>query len=147
MATRHWLPDGRLGMMDRAIRRGPGLAVLIILTSVATGCGAASDSDNLSPAATEGHEIARSNGCAACHGSSGQGGVGPAFVGLYGAEVALDDGTTAVADANFLSESIRNPAATKVAGYKVEMPDNDLSDAEIESVIAYIRELAESATP
>jgi cytochrome c oxidase subunit 2 len=99
----------------------------------------------LSPAAERGRSIARSNGCAACHGSEGQGGVGPAFVGLYGSQVARADGTVVVADESFLAESIRDPDATKADGYDVPMPDNDLDDDEIAAVIAYIRELSPEA--
>jgi cytochrome c oxidase subunit 2 len=84
----------------------------------------------------------RTHGCSACHGTDGQGGVGPALTGLYGSQVTLADGSTAVADEAYLAESIRTPGATKTAGYDIDMPANDLDDDQIAAVIAYIRALA-----
>ena len=115
--------------------------VAISLLALA-GCGGDDGSPALPAEAEQGREIARTNGCAACHGNNGQGGVGPAFTGLYGSQVALADGTTVTADEAFLIESIRTPAATKVTGYDIDMPANDLDDDQIAAVIAYIRALA-----
>lgn len=100
---------------------------------------------SLSPKADEGRQIAQTNGCAACHGSGGGGGVGPPFVGAFGREVELEDGTTTVADEEYLRRSIREPDAQIVAGYRVPMPKVDLSDEEIDSIIAYIQELSAEA--
>jgi cytochrome c oxidase subunit 2 len=117
----------------------------MIVALPACGDDGADDGPALSPEAERGRSISRSNGCAACHGSNGEGGVGPPFAGLYGAQVALADGTVVAADEAFLAESIREPDATKVDGYDAPMPDNDLDDDEIEAVIAYIRELTPAA--
>lgn len=118
-------------------------AGVAIAGAVLAACGADGGSDvTLSPAAETGREVMRSNGCAACHGRNGEGGPGPAFTGLFGSTVELEDGTTVVADADYLFESIRDPSARIVDGYGFPMPTNDLSDAEIESVIAFIEELA-----
>ena len=87
--------------------------------------------------------MVRSKGCASCHGSNGDGGVGPAFVGLAGAEVPLEDGTTVIADRDYLVESIVDPQAKIVAGYNLPMPRTELTDEEIDAVINYIEELAE----
>lgn len=108
-------------------------------------CGADDTSPTLSAAGEAGREIVRSNGCSACHGRNGEGGPGPSFVGLYGSTVELADGVTVVADEEYLRESIRDPGAKVVEGYGFPMPGNDLSDAEIESVIAFIRDLAQPA--
>ena len=116
--------------------------VVIVSMAAITGCGSDSENPALPAEAQQGRELARTNGCAACHGSDGQGGVGPAFAGLYGSQVALADGTTVTADETFLTEKIRTPGATKVAGYDIEMPDNDLDDAQIAALVAYIRALA-----
>ena len=85
--------------------------------------------------------MARTNGCSACHGSNGEGGVGPALAGLYGSQVTLADGSTVVADDAYLTEAIREPDAARPAAYDVAMPSNDLSDEQVAAVVAYIREL------
>jgi mono/diheme cytochrome c family protein len=118
-------------------------AGVAIAGAVLAACGADGGTDvTLSRAAETGREVMRSDGCAACHGRNGEGGPGPTFTGLFGSTVELEDGTTVVADADYLFESIRDPSARIVDGYGFPMPTNDLSDAEIESVIAFIEELA-----
>ena len=46
-----------------------------------------------------------------------------------------------VADEAYVIESIEEPNATRVDGYSLPMPQVDLSDDEIASILAYIREL------
>ena len=96
---------------------------------------------NLSPAGEAGWQMAREKGCAACHGTDGKGGVGPAFVGLYGSEVPLQDGTTVLADETYLERSIEDPNADKVEGYNLPMPQTNLSDAEIAAILDYLRDV------
>lgn len=93
-------------------------------------------------AAAEGKRLSDSKGCAACHGANGEGGVGPTWVGLYGSEVTLADGTTVTADDAYLIQSIKDPASQIVADYRVPMPVVELTDAEIASFVAYIQELS-----
>lgn len=120
-------------------------AVTLLVGATVAACGSDGGSDvALSPAAEEGREIVRTNGCAACHGRNGEGGPGPSFVGLYGSTVELEDGETVVADEAYLVESIRDPSAKVVDGYGFPMPENNLSDEQIQAVIAFIRELAET---
>ena len=124
------------------------VAIVAILTLPLwglTACGGAStpSAPELSEAAAEGRRIANSNGCAACHGSDGRGGVGPAFQGLFGSDRELVDGSIVVADRDYLHESITQPGAKLVAGYKVLMPSNGLDDAQVASIITYIEELVD----
>ena len=105
-------------------------------------CGGGSDATTLPAAAEAGRSIAKSNGCGSCHGTSGQGGVGPSFVDLFGSVVQLDDGSTTIADRAYLFESITDPGAKKVDGYRLPMPTNRLTDEEIDKVITYIEALA-----
>lgn len=121
----------------RRARRAALLLPVVALTLAA--CGSDGDGPALSAEAEAGRNTMRSSGCASCHGADGQGGVGPSFQGLYGTEVELADGTTVTADDEYLRESIREPGAKIVEGYRVPMPANDLSDAEIDEIIAYIR--------
>ena len=62
--------------------------------------------------------------------------------GLFGSSVELADGSTVIADREYLIESIKDPAAKQVAGYRLPMPTNRLTDDEIDQVIAYIEALA-----
>jgi cytochrome c oxidase subunit 2 len=127
------------------------VGALTLTVLPACGSNAGDGGLELSPTAAEGRSITRTNGCASCHGSNGQGGVGPAFVGLFGSEVPLVDGSTVTADEAYLRESIEEPDAKKVAGFALNMPTNDLSDAEVDQIVAYIIELGDAgdatATP
>jgi cytochrome c oxidase subunit 2 len=119
----------------------------LLVAGLVTACGGDGSGDlTLSPQASAGREIVRTNGCAACHGRGGEGGVGPAFTGRYGASVTLTDGTTVIADDTYLAESIRDPDAARVEGYALAMPGNDLTDDEIAAVVAFIRELSPGTT-
>lgn len=126
----------------RSVLRTLATASVAVLLAVTASCGG-DDGPELSEAARNGRDLSRSNGCAACHGNNGQGGVGPSWVGLAGSEVELEDGTTVIADRDYLYRSIADPAAEVVAGYSVRMPTNGLDDAQIADVIAYIEELSE----
>jgi cytochrome c oxidase subunit 2 len=99
----------------------------------------------LSPEAEAGRSTMRSSGCASCHGANGQGGVGPAFEGLYGTEVALEDGSTVTADDEYLRRSIEEPGAQIVEGYRVPMPTNGLDTDEIDGIIAYVAAIGAEA--
>ena len=123
----------------RRARRAALLFPVITLSLAA--CGSGGDGPTLSAAGEAGRTTMRTNGCASCHGADGQGGVGPTFQGLYGTEVELEDGTTVVADDDYLYRSITEPGAQIHAGYRVPMPPNNLSDAEIAGIIDYIREI------
>jgi mono/diheme cytochrome c family protein len=122
-----------------------GLALTGVMSLSA--CAGNADSLTLSPAAEQGRQISNARGCGACHGTSGQGGIGPPFAGLFGSTVELDDGSTVVADRQYLIESIKQPDAKKVDGYVLAMPTNRLTDDEIDLVITYIEALASLAAP
>lgn len=62
-------------------------------------------------------------GCKSCHNIDGQsGGIGPTFKGLWGSTRRFTDGTTAVADENYVADSLRNPHGKLVEGYGKLMP-------------------------
>ncbi len=106
--------------------------------TAAPGSGSGSGGD-----AVNGEQLARSQGCAGCHGPNFGGGAGPSLVGLAGTEVLLADGTTVVADTAYLTRAIADPSAELVADYTLRMPANGLSDAEIADVVAFIETLAD----
>lgn len=98
----------------------------------------------LSAEATEGRTVATEAGCLTCHSSDGSSGTGPTFAGLYQSEVPLTDGTTVVADEEYLRRSIVDPTAQVVEGFAPLMPANfaeRLNDDDINALIAYIAEL------
>ncbi len=80
-------------------------------------------------------------GCTACHGDNGEGRVGPAWAGLVGSVIDLEDGSTVTADAAYIRRSITDPQADIVAGVTISMPTSDLSEDEVSSLVAYIEEL------
>lgn len=129
-------PDGRRARLASLT----GAALLLLVTGGTVAACGGSDVE-LPPLATEGRSIARSSGCAACHGSNGTGGVGPSWVGRFGSTVELESGEQVLADEAYLRRAISEPAAEKVAGYSVIMPDNNLTDDEITAVVAYIEAL------
>ena len=100
----------------------------------------------LPPAADEGRGLFRSKGCAACHGSDAEGGVGPPLIGLAGTEVQVQGGETVIADREYLVESIVDPGAKLVEGYNLPMPTTNLSDAEIDDIVTYIEALTEASS-
>jgi cytochrome c oxidase subunit 2 len=66
--------------------------------------------------------------------------VGPTFKGLYGRTVELEDGSTVVADEEYIRRSIEDPSAQVVQGYPDAMPSHDLSDDEVDALILFLRE-------
>lgn len=71
----------------------------------------------------------------------------PQLKGLFGHEVKLQDGSTVIADENYIRESILNPQAKIVAGFQPLMPTYQgvASEEQILQLIAYIRSLANAA--
>jgi cytochrome c553 len=135
------LPDSR-PMRRRVLALGLGLPVLL---GAAAACGGdGSGSSGLSAAAKHGQQLAKSSGCAACHGVNGKGGIGPSWVGLLGSTVTLTDGSKVVADEAYLTRAIKDPQAQVVDGFAVSMPANDLKDRDIADLVAYISSLGPS---
>lgn len=95
--------------------------------------------------AARGEQLYTANACQTCHSLDGSQRVGPSFVGLYGADRQFTDGTTAVADEDYISNSIINPADNIVEGYNNVMPNyNYLSDGEIQSLVEFIKEQSDN---
>jgi caa(3)-type oxidase subunit IV len=91
----------------------------------------------------KGMELAFSNGCIGCHSTTGERLVGPTWKGLYGSQREFEGGSTAIADEAYLKESIQNPAAQIVKGYPPAMPPyKNLSDEQMDAIIAYIKNLS-----
>lgn len=84
-----------------------------------------------------------SKGCATCHSIDGSKGTGPSWKGIYGTQQPLSDGTSVLADENYIRESIMVPGAKIVKGYENVMPvfQGLLRDRETNALIAYIKSL------
>lgn len=86
-------------------------------------------------------------GCATCHRSDAQG-RGPSLVGVYNNQVQLEDGRTVTADENYVRESILDPSAKIVNGFKPVMPafQGIVSDEQLNALVAYVKSLSEPPT-
>lgn len=138
-------PRAASGTLVRVLRaRAVRLLTLpaVAAGTIAASCGGTPPEDtNLSPAAKAGMEVALRAGCQSCHGSNFSGGVAPTWKGLFGKTVELSDGRTVVAGEDYLTTAIQDPTADQVAGYRLQMPRNTLTDAEVADIVAYIKEL------
>jgi cytochrome c oxidase subunit 2 len=94
--------------------------------------------------AAAGEELFTTLGCNSCHREDGVG-AGPSLVGLWGREEALEDGTSVVADMDYIRQSILDPSAHIVAGYPPIMPtyEGQVDEEELLALIEYIRSLGE----
>lgn len=85
------------------------------------------------------------NACNACHSTDGTDLVGPTFAGLYGSERNFTDGTSQIADEDYIIESIVEPEVLIVEGYdNVMAAYTHLSQSELESLVEFIRSLSDN---
>jgi cytochrome c2 len=101
------------------------------------------------PTKEEGERLYQMMGCMACHSIDGTvyGKVGPSWKGLYGSErILAKGGDKAIANDDYIKESIQNPSAKVVKGFEkldAGMPiyAGVLNDSQIESLILFIKSL------
>lgn len=94
--------------------------------------------------AERGEQLVVRNACQACHSLEGNAGVGPTFLGLYGSERNFADGSSTVANEEYLYQSITEPGARIVDGFDNAMvPYDFLSESELQSLIEFIKTLSE----
>jgi mono/diheme cytochrome c family protein len=93
-----------------------------------------------------GATLYKADGCAACHSLNGSAGVGTSFKGLWGSQVALTDGQNVRADDAYLEQSISNPDAKIVKGYRsgvmsAAVSSRDLASKpnDIRALVAFIK--------
>jgi len=88
-------------------------------------------------------------GCDTCHRSDIQGSDvqarGPSLTGLYNRPVLLEDGRSVIADENYVRESILDPTAKIVKGFKPVMPtfQGIVSEEQLNALVAYVKSLAQ----
>ena len=87
----------------------------------------------------QGEQLARDQGCIACHSLDGAPSVGPTWKGLVGKSETLIDGSSVLVDEAYLKESIVNPSAKLVKGYAPIMPAAQLTDDQLDALVAYLK--------
>lgn len=94
--------------------------------------------------ASQGEKLFQQLGCSTCHLLDQQGRC-PILRGVYGSRVELQDGRTVLADEAYIRESILNPNAKIVAGFRPDvMPtfQGQVTEENVLQLIAYIKSLA-----
>lgn len=109
----------------------------------------AGDAGSMSPAEAGRNLYTNALGCSSCHGDKGQGGRGPALVGLLGKPVEFSNAPGQVADETYIRESILNPTAKIVTGYQPIMPtfQGQVTEEQLMQLTAFIRSLSTTGTP
>ena len=116
--------------------------VLVVIVLGLLGLVSACGGTDSSPEA--GQNLAVLKGCSACHAveNTTPNKLGPSWVGLYGSQVELSDGSIFTVDEAYLIEAIKEPNAKIVKGYsKGSMPAISLSEGELSALVAYIKSL------
>lgn len=97
--------------------------------------------------ASEGRKLFLKLQCQTCHSGDARARA-PLLESIYGKQVPLDDGTNVKADEEYLRESIVNPRAKVVAGYKPIMPPySRLGEEDLLRLVAYLKSLGPGQTP
>ena len=98
------------------------------------------------PVSAAGEKIFAELGCATCHRTDTQG-RGPNLTGVFGNPVLLEDGRTVLADENYVRESILDPGAKIVQGFKPVMPTFQglVSEEQLNALVAYVKSLSKPA--
>lgn len=124
----------------------PRLRSLVLVAALGLAAACSGDdtpsTEGLSEEAARGAELVRENGCLSCHRTSADRAAGPGWAG-WPAASGLSDGTTVVADAEYLRRSILDPSAQIVAGFANAMPRFELSDEDVDAIVAYLESLAD----
>jgi cytochrome c oxidase subunit 2 len=102
------------------------------------------------PPAVAGQKMFEQLRCGSCHLGGGSQQRGPALHNLFGSPVKLTDGSTVVADENYIRESIVRPQARTVAGYQPIMPSYavnlESNEEGLLDLIAYLKVMNEDGS-
>lgn len=104
----------------------------------------ASEGEGMTPV-EYGKQLYASRGCVTCHSLDGSPNQGPTFMGRFGTEVLMTDGTRLMMDENYIRQSILDPGAKIVNGFQPIMPtfQSILKDKQIDALVAFIKSLQE----
>ena len=117
---------------------GGGIAVVVLAVGVVAFAMTRPKSEPVKPS-----KDALALGCASCHTVDGSRAEGPTWKGLYGSTVTLSDGRTVTVDDAYIRRAIRDPQADVAPGYPTAMPTIDVTDAELDRLVAYIKGLSD----
>jgi len=95
----------------------------------------------------QGEKLFQQYGCVTCHVTDREGRC-PSLLNVFGNPVVLDDGRTVIADEAYVRESILNPNAKVVKGYKHDiMPvfQGQISEEGLLQLIVYVKSLSPPA--
>jgi cytochrome c oxidase subunit 2 len=95
-------------------------------------------------AAAEGLRLLKSKGCLGCHSTDGTRKVGPTYKGLFGkTETVLTNGKkqTVTVDAAFIKHYVRDPNVERIPGFQPIMPKIQVTDGELDKIVAYLETL------
>lgn len=130
-------------------RLGIRTVLVIVLALVAVGCGGSDNADSSGnggdtnevnlDALQANIDLARDAGCSGCHTIDGKSSYGPTWEGLYGTEITLEDGTVRTADQEYIRTAIVDPSAERREGVSGTMPQNRLSEEEVDTLIELIQ--------
>jgi len=103
---------------------------------------------NQQSAASSGQALYQTLGCASCHGSNGEGGRGPALLGVFNSNVQLSGGQTVHADESYIRESILTPSAKLVNGFGPIMPtfQGVVNEEQVVQLMSYIKSLSSQSS-
>jgi cytochrome c oxidase subunit 2 len=95
----------------------------------------------------QGRRLAQEQGCLKCHSVDGSQHIGPTWLDLYGRRERLSDGRIIAVDEGYITESMMDPFAKIVAGFKPVMPsfENKLAGPEVAAIVEYIKSLQSDA--
>jgi cytochrome c oxidase subunit 2 len=91
----------------------------------------------------QGRQLALKFECFRCHTVDGTPHIGPSWLGLYGRNEHLDNGQTIFVDEAYITESMMDPMAKIVAGYKPVMPtfQGRIDGPEAAAIVEFIKTL------
>jgi cytochrome c oxidase subunit II len=91
----------------------------------------------------QGQKLAATQGCFKCHSDNGERHIGPTFLGLYGRQEKLENGTTITVDEGYITQSMMDPGAHLVSGYANVMPtyQGKLTGPQSAAIVEYIKTL------
>jgi cytochrome c oxidase subunit II len=120
-----WMVDQRRGLADRVDTSGD-------------------DGGNFRGTIVEyGKKVAMAQGCLKCHSLDGTPHIGPTWLDLHNRRETLDNGQVVVADEGYLTDSMIDPRAKIVKGYKPVMPTykGRLAAPEAAALVEFIKSL------
>ncbi|HVM92919.1 MAG TPA: cytochrome c oxidase subunit II [Terriglobales bacterium] len=97
------------------------------------------------PMTDTGAKLFSDRGCIMCHRGDNSA-RGPNLAGIYNKPVQLEDGRTVIADENYIRESIMEPGAKVVRGFRPIMPtlQGQISDEELNALVAYVKSIGQT---